>query len=426
MGFIGRLFGVYTPAERIDRARALLAKGEANEARLEVLELDHPEAAPVLAQALQTLARLNIEEAIARYNARDDEAGDEHMELARSFGATTDQLKEARREAREQREADRAAAEAKAQKADVVQAEGDDPLWSLPPSDPRVRFAMLIEAYPPELRTRLGALGKEFAEAVLRLEDGDAAGAWQALSPFVEREPAARFERARAALAGQQPALAASDLASFGEQFGHQRIGALHTGVALAQILAGGGRHAEALTACDEMLRRGPDLSVEATRAHLLHASGQHAAAEQATVATLHQAPKDLNLYRLLGLSRLAQGNRLGAMQALEAGLNVNNCSNPMKCGFTPPDVPSLRLLARLYLEDRLDPPRAREVITMLQGLVETPTWEDAYIVALAARNEERPGWPELAAQLRANLPANDPRQAWVEQHLGRTLVGQA
>ena len=85
-----------------------------------------------------------------------------------------------------------------------------------------------------------------------------------------------------------------------------------------------------------------------------------------------------------------------------------------------PDDDPTLSLeLARLYLEDRLDPGRAREVITMLQGLVETPTWEDAYIVALAARNEERPGWPELAAQLRANLPANDPRLAWVEQHLG-------
>ncbi len=344
--------------------------------------------------------------------------------MARGFGATTDQLKEARRYARELREEDRLAAEAQAQRQTVVRAEGDDPLWSLPPSDPRVRFAMLIEAYPAELRTRLAALGKEFAEAVLRLEEGDAAGAWQALSPFVEREPAARFERARAALASQQPALAASDLASFGQQFGHQRIGALHTGVALAQILASGGRHADALEACDEMLRKGPDLAVEATRAHLLHAMGQHPQAEQATVATLHKAPKDLNLYRLLGLTRLAQGNRMGAMQALESGLNVNNCSNPMKCGFTPPDVPSLRLLARLYLEDRLDPARAKEVIAMLQGLVEQPTWEDAYIVALAARNESRPGWPELVAQLRANLPGNDPRQAWIDKNLAPALGG--
>ena len=96
MGFLGRLFGVYTTEERIERARALLARGEANEARLEVGEVEHPDAAKVLAQALEALVRINLDEAAARFASRDEEGGAEHLEMARGFGATTDQLKEAR------------------------------------------------------------------------------------------------------------------------------------------------------------------------------------------------------------------------------------------------------------------------------------------------------------------------------------------
>lgn len=417
MGLLGRLFGFYTPEERIARARAFLARNEPNEARLEVEELGHPDAAPVLAQALQALVQLNLDEAAARWAGGDEEAAQEHMEMARGFGASSAQLAEVRRRAREEREA-RAQAARDPASALGPRREGDDPLWSLPPDDPRVRFAMMVEAMPAELRVRLLALGRPFAEAVLLLEDGDPAQAWQRLSAFVEAEPAARFDRARAALAAGRPAAAVEDLRVFGETFGHQRIGALHTGVALAHLLAQGGLPEEALRLCDATLQKGADPALEATRASLLHGLGRHAEAEQATVATLMKAPKDLQLHRLLGLTRLAQGNRLGAMQALEAGLATNNCSNPMKCGFTPPDVPSLRLLARLYLEDRRDPARARELMQMLQGMVQEPTWEDAYLVALAARNEERPGWTELAARLGEGLAPGDGRRALLEQHL--------
>jgi tetratricopeptide (TPR) repeat protein len=424
VSFLGRLFGVYSPQERVERARAFLAKGEANEARLEVLDVQGPEAEAVLAQALAEMVRLNVVEARARFSAGDEEGGQEHLEMARQFGATADQLKDVRREARELREEARQAALAKAQEAEVVVPEGDDPLWSLPPGDPRVRFAMLIEAYPAPLRERLGALGRDFAAAVLLLEDGQAGPAWDALSAFVEAEPAARFERARAALALGQLARAASDLATFGEQFGHQRIGAMHTGVTLAQLQAQLGRPQEALALCDQVLARGSDLSVAATRAHLLHATGQLEAAERATSEVLRAAPKDLGLYRLLGQVRLARGNRLGAMQALEAGLNTNNCSNPTKCGFTPPDVPSLRLLARLYLEDRLDPQRAREVVAMLQGMVQQPTWEDGYVAALAARNDGDLSVADMVAALRSALRPGDPRLALVDAQFAPALTG--
>lgn len=424
MGFLGRLFGVYSPEERVQRARAYLASGEPNEARLEVLEVQHPDAESVLAQALEALVELNLSEARARFTSLDEEGGKEHIEMAREFGASAQQLREVRKEAREIRAAERRKELAAEQAAKVVETEGDDPLWSLPPSDPRVRFAMLVEGYPADLRERLAKLGKDFATAVLLLEDGQPAAAWKALSAFVEEEPAARFERARAALATRELTKAASDLATVGDHFGHQRIGALHTGVTLAQLYAQLGRHQDALDLCDAELRRAPDVAMLATRAHLLSAVGRYPEAEQATTVALKQSSKDLNLYRLLGIVRLKQDNRIGAMQALEAGLNVNNCSNPMKCGFKPPDLPSLRLLARLYLEDRLEPKRAREVVEMLQGMVQEATWDDAYVAALLARNEGSPDLSKMVAALKLMLPGGDPRVALLDEQFAAKLTG--
>ncbi|NOY25196.1 MAG: hypothetical protein GXP62_04930, partial [Oligoflexia bacterium] len=273
-------------------------------------------------------------------------------------------------------------------------------------------------------RERLATLGKDFASAVLLMEDGQPAAAWTALSAFVQAEPAARFERARAALATNQLAKAASDLATVGEVFGHQRIGAMHTGVTLVQLYAQLGRQQDALDLCDKQLAQERDVAMVAVRAHLLSAMDRLEDAEQATQEALKLAGKDLNLFRLLGTVRLRRGNRLGAMQALEAGLRVNNCSNPMKCGFKPPDLPSLRLLARLYLEDRIDPKRAHELVEMLGGMVQEPTWDDAYLAALVARNDGETGAAKLAAGLRGMLTADDPRLALIDQQFPAQLTG--
>ena len=50
-------------------------------------------------------------------------------------------------------------------------------------------------------------------------------------------------------------------------------------------------------------------------------------------------------------------------MQALEGGL-AKTCNTPGKCGYQPFDVQAGRMLAQLYLEDRLDPKRASELLT--------------------------------------------------------------
>ncbi len=59
----------------------------------------------------------------------------------------------------------------------------------------------------------------------------------------------------------------------------------------------------------------------------------------------------------MLARIRVGLGKRMAAMQALEGGLNTC-CSSPGKCGNQPFDVAAGRMLARLYLEDRMEPKR--------------------------------------------------------------------
>ncbi|NOY27235.1 MAG: hypothetical protein GXP62_15305, partial [Oligoflexia bacterium] len=132
-----------------------------------MLDIDHPQAAAVLAQALEALVQLNLNEALAFFTSLDEEGGLQHLEMAQQFGASSRQIREVRREARQIRAEARQQAKVAQDAADVVVPEGDDPLWSLPSTDPRVRFAMLVESYPAPLRERLATLGKDFASAVL-------------------------------------------------------------------------------------------------------------------------------------------------------------------------------------------------------------------------------------------------------------------
>jgi tetratricopeptide (TPR) repeat protein len=413
------------PEAKLERARKLLARGEYMEARWAVVELEHPAAAELLAQADAGLRRLNLDEAEARFRTHDDEGGREHMELARSFGATDADLRSVRQAARLareelQREADQAAAQEDAVL--VPEPQGSDALWSLPPDDPRLRFAMLVEAYPDGLRERLLVLGRSFAEAVLEIDGGDPERAYALLTPFVGQEPAARFERARAALAARKLEAAVSDLQAFGQALGHQRVGTMHTGIVLGQLLGQLGRQDDALDVVDSIGRSEPGAEALGLRAALLESTGRFADAEEAAVGALTLAPGSLGLYRLLARVRVRQGNRLAAMQALEAGL-TRCCGSPGKCGTQPLDADAVRMLAGLYLEDRIEPKRTRELLTQLQGIVERPQWEDRYLMALTARNERDPAAGEIAQRVVAELPANDPRRASVMAALNVQLA---
>ena len=152
MGFLGKLFGT-DPESKLNRARKFLDTGEYHEARWVLEGLEHPEAAPLMEAARSGLVEANLEEGRARYSSGDREGAEEHLALARTFGATAEQLRQARRIGRE--------AMPKPKPKRTAAAEGpvgDDPIWSLPPDDPRLRYALMVETYPAHLRERLMAL----------------------------------------------------------------------------------------------------------------------------------------------------------------------------------------------------------------------------------------------------------------------------
>lgn len=418
MGFLARLFGS-DPDSRIKRARKLLDRQEWDEARRELEDLEHPDADTLMAEAKAQLVEMNLAEARARINAGDREGATEHMELARVFGAKSEQLRAVRRAAREAAEAEaRAEAERKLAEEAASVPEGNDPLWSLPPDDPRLRYALLLESWPEALRERLAGLGPDYAKAVMMLEDGNADAAREALSAFVADEPAARFDRARAALAGGNAMLAASDLATFGDQVGHQLIGQTHTAVLLAQLWARNGRAEQALQMVDKARETDQGLALAGTRLSLLEAMGRLQDAATGAEELLRTAPKDQGLYRLLARCRMRLDDRPGAAGALEASL-AKTCSSPGKCGNQAYDVEAARMLAILYAEDQQHPERVGELVKDIRTHAQQPAWEDGYIQGLLARNEgdlETAG--RIGQEITAPLPQGDPRRGLVERSL--------
>ncbi|MCK6517649.1 hypothetical protein L6R46_21615 [Myxococcota bacterium] len=209
MGLLSWLFP--SPADRVSRARRLLDEGQPARARDEVEGVEGAEADAVRADARRGLMRLNL--SLARQYAEGGgfHQAEDHLALAEEHADPGDpELREGRRVVREAR-----ASEANAPRpAPVRHKEGDDPIFSLPPDDPRLRYALMLEGWPDALRLKVAELGPEFAQAAMLTDDGDPVQAVQRLSPFTEQEPAALFERAKALRALTPPKTSASSPAS--------------------------------------------------------------------------------------------------------------------------------------------------------------------------------------------------------------------
>jgi predicted Zn-dependent protease len=439
------LFSIFrkNPEVQISKAQKLVAGGEFARARQLLEGMEEEAAQTTLKEALGGLRELNLQEALALANAGEFDRAEEHLELAEQFGSTVDDsLKEARRVVRTKR----SSAPVKAKRAPVgggdpfgmgggggVPApppegfEDDGPvaepignresnsIWDLPPDDPRLAVAMAMESYPEEIRERLLNLGTEFIGAVTLIDSGDPKGAITALSEWIEKEPAVRHERARAALNDGNLALAASDLASFGQEVGHQVIGQQHTAALLAQLLTQQGRLQDGIAVLEKALKAEPkQAQLRGTLAHLLEMTGKIDRADEIARNLVRDHPGDLSLYRLMARCRIRANKRLQAMQVLESGLK-SNCTSGA-CGSQPFDVESGRMLAQLYLEDRMEMKRAEGLLTQIKQGRKEHHWRDDYLDALVARNHNLDGVNELVDGLLVDVPEEDPRRILVER----------
>ena len=409
MGFFGKLFGT-DPQSKMDKAARLISDSEFHEARWLLEGLDHPQAGDLMKAALSGLVTANLEEGRARYSSGDRDGAEEHLSLAREFGATPEQLRTARRMGRE------AMPKPKVKQTPADEGPiGDDPIWSLPPEDPRLRYALMVEAYPEHLRERLLSLGPDFAEAALLTENGKPEEAVKALTKHVGQDDVARYERARAAIAAGEYPAAASDLLHFGDNIGHQRIGSNHTAMMMVQVLSGLGRSEEALSHIVNELSKSENpneqIMLRSAEAQLLFVLERDEEADSKTSSLLRDASRDMSLVKLLSRIRKRRGHRVSAMAVLEDGLN-RCCSAPGKCGSQPLDLEAVRMLLVLYLEDKLEPGRVKELIRDLDKHRKKPVWDDGYISALQSRNGADPQLGRQVRQLAGTLKPGDPRIA--------------
>lgn len=423
------------PEDRVRTARKKMESRRWADARLEVLDLDHPEAMELQKACETELARMNLHEALSWAQAGDDARVMHHMELADTFhhGGLEDAFRDTRRELREiRRERDEAeqrrreAEEARALNADPFGVAGG-PSWldRTVPADffdgtddeAAARLSLVVEGYAQPMRATVGALGGTFARALLDLQDGRPDLAIQSLLELPDDAPVVRYERAQAAYMLGDPRAASRELREFAKLAGaHHAMGTHHTAIFLALCLAESGDPEEALRVLRAARATEPDLGGPLF-AQLLEATGKLPEAETVLAGLIRKYPSDAGLYKLLARVRVAGGHRREAMAALESSLSIGHCT-PGKCGYRPPDVAAIRSLAILYLEDGLEPARALELSKQVQELAEQPTWEDAYLLALSAKAQGRPDAPAIATALWESTPPNDPRQERLEKFL--------
>lgn len=441
MGLLSWLFP--SDEDRIAKGHKLLKDGAWAQARDEVIEVEGPAADEVRAQALDGLKRINLELAVACAEAGEMEASAQHMKLAASFAEKNDgEIRAARRSLREFR--------SKAKKEEAVAmapqsaggalgamgtqtmaqvaggavggVEGDDPIFSLPPDHPRVRFALMLERYGDDVAPKLEALGEDFAKAAMTLEEGAPAAAFALFAPFTSREPLARWFRAQAALLSEKPAEAVIELQAMHRELGGPRdMAGQNSAATLAGALVQTKQSEEALVVLDAALKSAPkDLNLQVNRALVLETLGKDEEADELARRIVQQSSRVMEMYKLMARCRVRAGKRMQAMQALEAGL-VTNCTSG-KCGSLPFDVQAGRELARLYLEDRLEPMRAAELVSRIQRNVPQPGWFDGYLDALTARNAGATDMPQRVADLSANLKPGDRRLDLVHKAFARQI----
>ena len=425
--------------DRVARARKWMAAERWADARLEVLELDHPDAQGLVDACENELAKMNLAEAVSWCEAGDDARVMHHMELAGRFhhGGLEEEFRATRREMRairqERTEAERRAKEAeeaRLMRADPLGA-GGGPSWldrSVPADfydgdddEAAARLALVVEGYDKPLRATVGTLGPGFARALLDLQDGRPDLAVQGLIALPDDVAVVRFERAQAAYALGDAKAAARELREFARLAGrHHPMGNHHTGSFLAMCLAESGELGEALRVMRAVRKAEPDVGGP-LYAQLLEANGDLAEAETVLAKLIRKYPSDSGLYKLLARVRVAGGHRKQAMSALESALSIGHCT-PGRCGYRPPDVAAMRSLATLYFEDGIERDRAIELTHTVQEALakggNQPAWEDAYLSALAARATGHPDASRMTSVLWDNTPPNDPRASRLDKYL--------
>lgn len=427
-----------SPQRLLDRARRHLAAERWADARLDALEVSGLAGADeVIRVAEHHLLRRNCEAALSWAQAGDPTRVQHHLQLAGEFRrddqpGDADVLMDTRRQI--QAIADARDAEAKARAQEEAQGLAQvDPRFkeayagaSIPLPEGvseeeaealEARLAMILEALPDRHRDDAIALGAPFLQAVLQQEDGEVEAAIQAFAAIEDERPILLHQRALAAMKLGDPAAAARTWRRFAEVAGgHEQMGDLHTRIALAEALTRAGDPKAALVEV-EAVRASHPKQGGMLHAALLEAVGQPAKADAVYREQLKLLGTHPQIYLAIAGLRVRSGKRVEAMSALEKSLEQSSCASG-SCGPRGPDLPTLRMLATLYLEGGEDHARGLDLAAQAAQKVRQPTWDDLYLQALAQRARGEVTWHDLVPKLLEPLPEGDPRRERVQQAL--------
>lgn len=356
MGLMSWLFP--KPADKVAKARRLIAEGRFAEARHAVEGVDHPDAEGLLAEAARGLVRLNLETAVQNARGGNEAQVESNLERAAHFhdgsmqalfDETAARLAEVRR-VRDQERAwtDLAALAERRRRLGVdpgdfswvafnedgaIQLVMDNDGSGLPhlvvqpdaavfrpaeiaepevagaPTDEEVRAALqaLRRMYPRDLPQQVDAAGEPLARAVLEVVAGRPEHAIPRLLKLPADNAAVRFELARAASALGAQRAADVALAQFAEMTGgHQQVGKVHSGELHAQVVAWLGETARALDIVRAARQGAPDRGLHLFVALAIE-EGQLIEAEKALDRLKRKSARDPRLPQLVTALSLRQ-----------------------------------------------------------------------------------------------------------------------
>ncbi len=373
MGIFGRLFSG-DPRRDLERAEALLAKGEARRA-LELAERAAKSASPVERERAATLTRrageaLAAEALEMAARAEASEYFEDAAEWLRS--ALEHVAEEGRRGELEGRiESLLASAEEAAREETFDPLAGVDPLTGAATAevDADDHFEALVGMLEDAAAERYAGHPPAFRRAVVDLHEGRLEGALEVLDELASGapdDPALLLERGRGRLLAGDAAGARADFEAAWETWGDGVLdlaGTLSVPALWAEAMLTLGEAQPVAESLGSLAGEREDLAEPYARALL--SLERYDEASDFLAAAARSFPGDQELPHLLAAARERLGDRSGAIGCLEAAI-APSCAGG-SCRRPPKHLASFRTLAGLYLaaeEPALD--RVRDLLTQV------------------------------------------------------------
>ncbi|MEM7585705.1 MAG: tetratricopeptide repeat protein [Acidobacteriota bacterium] len=406
MGFFKKLFSG-DPRQDLERAREWMDKGEpdraldlAQRAARNAVGADQERAAKMVAEAQAALAAKAIERASQSLESEYFDDAAEWLRGALEYVEAPEQRREL---------------EARLRSIEIRAREAEDAAYELPDHesdvesvtllDPETHYQALLGMLRDEVADRYEDLPAAFRNAYVDLNEGEHESALAALDALVadgDDRPAIVLERGRCRLLLGEYASAVGDFEAVWETFGDEPLD-FNRERSVPALWA------EAKLALEEpqaVLDRLGELgdpssdrpSLSAVMGRALIAIDDPEGARRLLARAASRFPRRADLSYLLASALARSEDPVAAIDCLEIAIAPSCASG--NCAKPPKHLPSLRLLAGLYLMQEGSEERVQQLLTLITSELGGRLTHEDY--GLLARHHQQVGEPEAAEQAAA------------------------